>query len=126
MRAGFGARSHWLWQLPRLNQEAQEEDAAPQPQLPIDWALSIQVVLSSSGRLAGVDRPQGRGSLLLARISSAITDQDHGLALLGRLCRRNRAFMGLRALHDIVACGKGRRCQADRERTGEDKFGSHE
>jgi hypothetical protein len=22
MRAGFGARSHWLWQLPRLNQEA--------------------------------------------------------------------------------------------------------
>jgi hypothetical protein len=21
MRAGFGARSHWLWQLPRLNQD---------------------------------------------------------------------------------------------------------
>jgi hypothetical protein len=39
MRAGFGARSHWLWQLPRLNQEAQEEDA--EPQLPIDWVEGV-------------------------------------------------------------------------------------
>ena len=29
LRAGFGARSRWLWQLPQLNQEAQEEEAAP-------------------------------------------------------------------------------------------------
>jgi hypothetical protein len=41
MRAGFGARSHWLWQLPRLNQEAQEEDATPQPRLPIDWVEGV-------------------------------------------------------------------------------------
>jgi hypothetical protein len=41
MRAGFGARSHWLWQLPRLNQDAQEEDATPQRQLPIDWVEGV-------------------------------------------------------------------------------------
>lgn len=126
LRAGFGARSRWLWQLPQLNQEAQEEEAAPQPQLPIDWALSIQVVLSSSGRLAGVDRPQGRGGLLLARISGPITDQDHGLALFGGLCPRDGAFVGLGVLDNVVACGKGRRRQADRERTGEHNFRFHE
>ena len=41
LRAGFGARSRWLWQLPQLNQEAQEEEAAPQPQLPIDWVEGV-------------------------------------------------------------------------------------
>jgi hypothetical protein len=41
MRAGFGARSHWLWQLPRLNQEVQEEDAASQPQPPIYWVDGV-------------------------------------------------------------------------------------
>ena len=41
MRAGFGARSRWLWQLPRLNQDAREEDATPQPQPPIDWVDGV-------------------------------------------------------------------------------------
>ena len=41
LRAGFGARSRYLWQLPQLNQEAQEEEAAPQPQLPIDWVEGV-------------------------------------------------------------------------------------
>src|SRR3984893_17322794 len=79
-----------------------------------------------SGRLAGVDSPQGRGGLLLARISGAITDQDHGLALFGGLCPRDGAFVGLGVLDNVVACGKGRRRQADGERTGEGKFSFHE
>ena len=41
MRAGFGARSRWLWQMPRLNQDAQGKDATPQPQLPIDWVDGV-------------------------------------------------------------------------------------
>jgi hypothetical protein len=41
MRAGFRARSHWLWQLPRLNQDAQGEDATPPPQPPIDWVEGV-------------------------------------------------------------------------------------
>src|SRR3974377_171354 len=60
---------------------------------------------SGSGRLANVNSPHGRGSFLLACISGAVADQDHGLAFLGRLCRRNRAFMGLGVLGNVVACG---------------------
>jgi hypothetical protein len=39
-RAGFGARSRWLWQLPR-HREDQEQDTAPQPRLPIDWVEGV-------------------------------------------------------------------------------------
>ena len=40
-RAGFGARSHWLWQLPRQNKTSRkpepgpEQRATPEPRFPI-------------------------------------------------------------------------------------------
>src|ERR1700730_19217145 len=40
LRTGFGARSQWLWQLPR-HKDDQEQDAAPQRRLPIDWVEGV-------------------------------------------------------------------------------------
>ena len=41
LRTGFGARSQWLWQLPRQNEDARGQDAAPQRRLPIDWVDGV-------------------------------------------------------------------------------------
>ena len=41
LRVGFGARSQWLWELPGRDDDAREQDAAPRPQLPIDWVEGV-------------------------------------------------------------------------------------
>src|ERR1700745_4337422 len=53
-RAGFGARSHWLWQLPRQNKTSlkpeagPEQRATPEPRFPIPTACGSRESLLST------------------------------------------------------------------------------
>ena len=69
-RAGFGARSHWLWQLPRRNttslkpEPGPEQRATPEPRFPIP-TVWVEGVASLDDRDPPSDVPRHRWRLFV-------------------------------------------------------------
>src|ERR1700747_2132035 len=112
-RAGFGARSHWLWQLPRQNKTSRkpepgpEQRATPEPRFPIP-TMWVEGVASLDDRDPPSDVPRHRWRLFVDDCKRFVASDWAGraaqlgwnaMSLFGCAPRRPLDYSGSAGLH---------------------------
>jgi hypothetical protein len=123
LRAGFGARSQWRWQLPPQNQPSikAERGAAPRNRPPVEWVEGVAHLDPDRPR---EDIPRHRWSQFVADCKNFLSAPENWAERAARLgwdaralfaCRRNYPLMHLGSAGLIWAIDGGKIIELHRE-----------